>query len=660
MGTNAMMSAMTVAVAALTLFKQLAAASNALESCRCVAGLECWTKVPWTQLNASVGGRLDRAVDPMTPCYGAGITSVGCAQVLSSYDDEFWISDQPNGYQHVGLYNTWNITSSFSDFVVRAETESDIQATVSFAAVHNLRLVVKNTGHDWFGRSTGAGSLMLWTHKLKQITWHDDFTPSRSTASIGPAVTVGAGIQFMDLYPEANLHPFPGDPEGRKSLVIGGTCDSVGVAGCWLGGCFGQFSKKYGSGAVNLVEARVVLANGSTVTTSESDYPDLFYSLRGGGGGNTGVVAEFTAKVHPAPRWVGYVSMLATAPTASTFIPLLKMTLVAIADAILDVQNCGDGGLGIGSNSDGYWLNITCNGYEADWLVQNTLFKKVLNYAATHADMGITGNTSSWTWTQAEYTPDDPNMPWMERHPDREISMEFIGSLTKWWPVRGIRKQTGHDSLDTMTSGIINATDIITNNMGDVEFTNYVMLAKSQTGMASDLVAVFNNTPQNPVLLDTIGLWAPYGNIPAIPQLKPSVTLLKTIWPRFRRYAVLSGSDPLYITCQSGAEGNESAAIECLDAWEQVRVPQLLSVVDRLRNSTWETFPNFGSDGQPYSGSYYNEADYWDRNFTNSNWGAPVYSKLLQIKDKYDPNGLFYGWHSVGSERWSSNGNCRI
>ena len=98
---------------------------------------------------------------------------------------------------------------------------------MAFAAEHNLRLVVKNTGHDWYGRSTAAGSLLLWTHQLKDIRWHDrGFVPSGCGAEPVPAVTVGAGVQFAELYSEAMTH---------NKVVMGGTCDSVGVAGACPG-----------------------------------------------------------------------------------------------------------------------------------------------------------------------------------------------------------------------------------------------------------------------------------------------------------------------------------------------------------------------------------------------------------------------------------------
>lgn len=159
-------------------------------------------------------------------------------------------------------------------------------------------------------------------------------------------------------------------------------------------------------------------------------------------------------------------------------------------------------------------------------------------------------------------------------------------------------------------------------------------------------------------MLDTIGLWAPYGNIPSLPQLPPSSQLLKALWPRLKTYAIQSSSDPLWAPCQAGAEGDEVQAKACFRGWDEDRVPALLAIVDALRDAAWQTFPNTGADGMPYSGSYWNEGDYWDRDFAVSHWGKDIYVTLLRLKDKYDPAGLFYGHHAVGSERWSADGNC--
>jgi hypothetical protein len=120
---------------------------------------------------------------------------------------------------------------------------------------------------------------------------------------------------------------------------------------------------------------------------------------------------------------------------------------------------------------------------------------------------------------------------------------------------------------------------------------------------------------------------------------------------------VLSENDPLWSPCEAGAAGAEAQAERCMDGWS-ARLPRLRAQVAEVRKILWETFPN-EKDGQPYSGSYWNEADYEDPAFQVSHWGAN-YPRLLALKRKHDPQGLFYGHHSVGSELWSADGNCRL
>lgn len=217
--------------------------SAAASACRCLPTDPCWAQVPWKALNASVGGRLQKSVDELAVCVpskGGDVASAKCAAALGQTDDEFWLADRPNGFQHTGLFNAWNISDDLSEYSVLAETEADFAATIKFAHDHNLRLVVKATGHDWFGRSTAAGSLLLWTHLRKNITWHESFVAEGCAAgSATSAATVQSGVQFIDLYPDAH-------EQGK--IVMGGTCDSVGVAGCWMAGCYGPFTRRFGNG----------------------------------------------------------------------------------------------------------------------------------------------------------------------------------------------------------------------------------------------------------------------------------------------------------------------------------------------------------------------------------------------------------------------------
>lgn len=134
---------------------------------------------------------------------------------------------------------------------------------------------------------------------------------------------------------------------------------------------------------------------------------------------------------------------------------------------------------------------------------------------------------------------------------------------------------------------------------------------------------------------------------------------LKSLWPRLQQYAILSEKDPLWVPCEAGAGGDEAEAKQCMDGWSQ-RIPRLRAQVAEVRKIMWGIFPN-EKEGKAYSGAYmyWNEADYEDPSFQVSHWGTN-YPRLLALKKEHDSQGLFYGHHSVGSELWSPDGNCRL
>jgi len=244
------------------------------------------------------------------------------------------------------------LTAFQASYAVAAESEADVSAVVAFAHRYNLRLVVKSTGHDWYGRSTSPGSLLLWTHRLSALTFTGAFVCEgcpRGTVPV-PAITVGSGVQFNALYDAAQ--------EAGK-LVIGGTCDSVSVGGCWLGGCYGSFSRVFGSGAANLLELRLVLANGSAVTVNEAQLPDLFWGMKGGGLGLAGVVTSYTARAHRAPAFVTSGTATFSARNSADFVDLATAFL-KLVDGPLQSKKWGSGGFAV----SGFSISSTVHGYE--------------------------------------------------------------------------------------------------------------------------------------------------------------------------------------------------------------------------------------------------------------------------------------------------------
>jgi FAD/FMN-containing dehydrogenase len=102
--------------------------------------------------------------------------------------------------------------------------------------------------------------------------------------------TIGAGAFLVDIYSTLGAAGY---------ALSGGSCPTVGIAGLALGGGLGVVDRQFGLTCDNMLSATVVLPSGNVVTCSANENPDLFWALRGGGGGNFGVVTEFAFKVHP-------------------------------------------------------------------------------------------------------------------------------------------------------------------------------------------------------------------------------------------------------------------------------------------------------------------------------------------------------------------------
>jgi FAD/FMN-containing dehydrogenase len=219
------------------------------------------------------------------------------------------LGDEAGLTQSSGWLDAWR--SSPSTCVVAAESAAAVSAAVRFASAHNVRLVVKGRGHSYFGASNAPDSLLVWTPRMDTISLHDAFTPAGSGAAPVPAVSVGAGGMW--------LHTYQAVTGGAGRYVQGGGCTTVGVAGLVQGGGFGHFSKAYGTAAASLLEAEIVTADGVTRVVNDAREPDLFWALKGGGGGTFGIVTRFTLATHPLPETLGAVSLVVKARSDEAF-----------------------------------------------------------------------------------------------------------------------------------------------------------------------------------------------------------------------------------------------------------------------------------------------------------------------------------------------------
>src|SRR5579864_129029 len=279
----------------------------------------------WARLKEEVGGNLIE-VRPMFELCAMEPEGASCRQAAQHAKNPYWLGDQAAGTQISGLLNAW--TPAPSAYAIRAQNTADVVAGVNFARENNLRLVIKGGGHSYYGTSNAPDSLLIWTRAMNKVTLHDEFVGHGCAGRIPPvpAVSADAGAVWMDLYDAVT------NKGGR--YVQGGGCMTVGVAGLLLGGGFGSYSKRFGSAAAGLLEAEIVTADGHVRVVNSCTEPDLFWALKGGGGGTFGVVTRLTLRTHELPKYFGGVGGKITAKSDQAFRTLLARFISHYAERL--------------------------------------------------------------------------------------------------------------------------------------------------------------------------------------------------------------------------------------------------------------------------------------------------------------------------------------
>ncbi|XP_055328818.1 uncharacterized protein LOC129581643 [Paramacrobiotus metropolitanus] len=281
--------------------------------CRCLPGNSCWpAEADWDRLNATLYGQLIVPRPTGYPCYaGAGFNATACQAVQQNFANPSFVvnnagSMQATNWEEIGQARcTFQEASSpsavcqagrVSSYGVVASSVADIQNAIAFAHQYNLRVVIKSTGHDYQGRSAAPGSLLIWMHKLANIETKTAFTPNgcdASQASDVPVVTVTGGKVWSEVYKKVE------DDFNSGYILVAGHCTTVGAAGGYvLGGGHSILSPSFGLAVDNALEFQIVTIDGVLLTANACQNKDLFWALRGGGGGTFGVLISVTYKLH--------------------------------------------------------------------------------------------------------------------------------------------------------------------------------------------------------------------------------------------------------------------------------------------------------------------------------------------------------------------------
>ena len=202
---------------------------------------------------------------------------------LPAFGDRLIGPDDPRYDETRALFNA--MIDKRPALIARCETPDDVAAAIRFARDHDLPFSVRGGGHNWGGLASVDEGLVIDLSPMKAIS----VDPATKT------VRVGAGCVWGEVDAATGPH---------NLAVPTGIISTTGVAGLTLGGGHGYLTRRHGLTIDSLVSAKMVLADGSQVTASADEHPDLFWAIRGGGG-NFGVVTEFKFHAHPLDTIVG-------------------------------------------------------------------------------------------------------------------------------------------------------------------------------------------------------------------------------------------------------------------------------------------------------------------------------------------------------------------
>ena len=528
--------------------------------------------------------------------------SADCKTLFANLKNPYYIGDTPGITQTLGWVDGWSTKPSV--YAVAARNADDIAAAVDFARDNNLRLVIKGGGHSYQGTSNAPDSLLIWTRHMHDVTIQQDFVPSgcKSTHAPQRAITVGSGTIWLQAYDAVTTK--------AGAYVQGGGCTTVGVAGLIQSGGFGSFSKHYGMAAAGLLEAEVVTADGKVRIANSCTNTDLFWALKGGGGGTFGAVSKLTLRVRGLPELAGGANFTVKASSDDAYRRLIRRFVAFYREALFN-DHWGEQAHFSPDNK----LEISMVHLGLDTEQSRKVWQPFLNWLAQ--------STAAYT---IESEPEIGSMPfrhwwdvdWRKEHHHDVFKADFRAGASPtnvWW--NGDGGQVGwvvwgfeslwmpasllqDDSQEKLANALFSAS-----RFSEVE----LHFNKGLAGAPSEAIESAKDTAMNPAVCGAFALVIVADGqgpaYPGIPNHEPDV-----------------------------AKGRKGA-----------------DTVHRCMNELRAVAAS--------GGAYVSESNFFESDFERSYWGAN-HARLAEVKKKYDPDGLFFVHNGVGSEQWTPDGFTRL
>ncbi|KAF2207199.1 hypothetical protein CERZMDRAFT_63028 [Cercospora zeae-maydis SCOH1-5] len=228
----------------------------------------------------------------MAPLRAATSADVEALRSALSQTDTYVFGPTDEGY--AATIERWSRAAEKSaGLSVQPTTPEAVAITLMYASENCIDVAVKGGGHSTAGASSTDGGINIDLARMRNVR-------------------VDAENNLLYVQGGALWHDVDSAAWNHGLATVGGTVADTGVGGLLLGGGYGHLSGKYGLTIDNVVSITTVLASGDIVKTSESEYPDLFWALRGAGQ-NFGVATEFVLKAYPQQE--AYTGMMLFPPT---------------------------------------------------------------------------------------------------------------------------------------------------------------------------------------------------------------------------------------------------------------------------------------------------------------------------------------------------------
>jgi len=584
-------------------------------------------------------------------------------ELKEARENPYFLSDKVSGYTNNGFFNGWGNENPSGVTYIKVKNTKDISYAIKYGIKNNKKIIVKNTGHDYLGRSfPKENMLVILTHEMENVKWTSDkFIIDESGNKKKRQLdfeeefkdnchsqlkynkgycTVDAGVQWWKVFDYMNKNKNVNEENRIDVWAMKGASNTVGAAGGWiLDGGFSSFTKLFGMGVDNILSMEVVLADGTITNISNCINPELFFAFRGGGACNFGIVSNVTYRLLEALTSFG--DFFIQIPISNEIVFKNVFSFLLKSNLLVDKHFAGT--IQIFKEKIDIYLSYANITYEE--VKVNFVEQFISNLETLNIKIKMLENTDISQYTgdlffgnKNKYNCILSAQPNSNLH---EKNKKFTPSHNRWWEYESYNDFiVAFGSRYLLINDIKDEMECSTKFLNILENTNMIQLetSKGLYGADQNILNINSTSSVNPKVQEAIGLVYIRSYlkdfIPIINQ--PYEDLLKVSFKYESNDLIFNDWEENIKLLQ-----NENYENKCKMLKEYILNKAKISS-DRTKLAIKTLRESFGDNS-----TYINHSDINEPNFGEVFWGEKNFDKLIELKKKYDPTDVFNHKYSI-------------